>query len=134
MIVDPDRDDVVQRPGDEWGDTAPLRLAYTHLLRMFGPHAGTVNVVEIGAGGGRSTSVMFDVLGDRAGDYHVVDVSAGFVEVLKERIQPPPTVHIVDDVDLSALPSTTSTSAWRNRRGRTSTSTTSIGTFGSCAR
>ena len=47
---------------------------------------------------------MLDVLGERAGDYHIVDVSAGFVEVLKERIQPTPAVHIVEDVDLSSLP------------------------------
>jgi SAM-dependent methyltransferase len=65
---------------------------------------GRVNVVEIGAGGGRSTAVMLDVLGERAGDYHVVDVSPVFVEVLKQRIDPPPVTHVVEDVDLSPLP------------------------------
>ena len=104
IVVDRGRSDLVQRPGDEWGDVAPLRQAYTDLIRSFGPASGSVNVVEIGAGGGRSTAVMLDVLGDRAGDFHVVDVSPVFIEVLRERIKPPPTVHIVDDVDLSTLP------------------------------
>jgi SAM-dependent methyltransferase len=104
VVVDPTRADLVRRAGDEWGDVAPLRAAYASLIDRFGPATGRVNVVEIGAGGGRSTAVMLEVLGDRAGDYHVVDVSPVFVEVLKERIRPSPTVHIVDDIDLSPLP------------------------------
>jgi SAM-dependent methyltransferase len=104
VVVDPRLADAVQRPGDEWGDVAPLRQAYGDLIRSFGPASGPIDVVEIGAGGGRSTAVMVEVLGARVGDYHVVDVSPVFIEVLKDRIHPSPTVHIVDDVDLSALP------------------------------
>ncbi len=104
VVVDPTRDELVQRPGDEWGDVTPLRTAYTDLVRSFGPSSGAINVVEIGAGGGRSTAVMLEALGERAGDYHVVDVSPVFIDVLKERINPAPTVHIVTDVDLSGLP------------------------------
>jgi SAM-dependent methyltransferase len=104
VVVDPTRDHLVQRPGDEWGDVAPLRRAYSDLVRTLVKPGGRVNVVEIGAGGGRSTAVMLDVLGERAGDYHVVDVSPVFVEVLKQRIDPPPVIHVVEDVDLSPLP------------------------------
>jgi SAM-dependent methyltransferase len=100
---DPGRADQVQRPGDEWGDVAPLREAYGGLVADF-VAPGPVNVLEIGAGGGRSTAVLLDVLGDRVGEYHVVDVSPVFVEVLKERIEFPVDVHIVTDVDLSGLP------------------------------
>lgn len=102
--IDPSRARQVQRPGDEWGDVAPLRQSYRDLVSNFVRSAGPINVLEIGAGGGRSTAVMLEVLGDRAGEYHIVDVSAGFVEVLKERIDYPIHVHIVDDVDLSTLP------------------------------
>lgn len=115
------------------GDVAPLRQAYADLVGNFGPADGPVNVLEIGAGGGRSTAVLLEVLGDRAGDYHVVDVSARFVEVLKERIAFPVEVHIVDDVDLSTPPADHFDLASPSRRGRTSGSTTSTATFVSFA-
>ncbi|HEY4606371.1 MAG TPA: class I SAM-dependent methyltransferase, partial [Acidimicrobiia bacterium] len=96
--------DVVQHAGDEWGAPGPLRQNYQLLLDRFLPGKGTLHVLEIGAGGGRSTVVFLDILGGRAGDYHVVDVSAAFVEVLKERVTRPIDVHIVGDIDLSSLP------------------------------
>ena len=105
VVIDPERADRVQLPGDEWGDTAPLRDMYRALVARFAVPSGPLNVLEIGAGGGRSTAVMLDALGDRCGDYHVVDVSAAFIEVLQQRIDRPVVVHLVDDIDLSGLPS-----------------------------
>lgn len=104
VAIDDSRSDQVQRPGDEWGDVGPLRDAYRSLIERFGPAEGPISVVEIGAGGGRSTAVMLELLAARCADYHIVDVSAGFVEVLKERIDRPIDIHIVDDVDLGELP------------------------------
>lgn len=105
MEVDPSRADEVQLPSDEWGAVAPLLEAYRGFVRTYWPDSEVVNVGEIGAGGGRSTAALLDVLGPQAGDYHVVDVSPVFVEVLRSRIERPLTIHVVDDVDLSALPS-----------------------------
>jgi SAM-dependent methyltransferase len=100
---DESKSSLVQRPGDEWGDVESLFEAYHAVIdRYLGD--GGVDVLEIGAGGGRSTAVMLDLLGDRVRSYHVVDVSAGFIEVLKERIEFPLDVHVVQDVDLSFLP------------------------------
>jgi SAM-dependent methyltransferase len=100
---DESKSSLVQHPGDEWGDVAPLFEAYRAVIdRYLGD--GVVDVLEIGAGGGRSTAVMLDLLADRVHSYHVVDVSAGFTDVLKERIEFPLDIHIVDDVDLSFLP------------------------------
>lgn len=96
--------DAVQHAGDEWGAQAPLRNNYRMLVERYLPGKDLVDVLEIGAGGGRSTVVMLDVLGDRAGEYHVVDVSAGFVEVLKSRVDRPVDIHIISDIDLSGLP------------------------------
>lgn len=101
---DASRSDMVQCPGDEWGDVAPLRDAYRSLIERFGPKSSSVNVVEIGAGGGRSTAVMLELLGSRCEEYHIVDVSTGFVKVLRERIERPLDIHIVDDIDLGELP------------------------------
>jgi SAM-dependent methyltransferase len=103
--VDPSLKDQVRRPGDEWGEQAALRDLYAQLFpRLLGKQAGPLNVLEIGAGGGRSTEAVVDVLGATLGEYHVVDVSAAFTEVLRERVTRPVEIHIVDDVDLSALP------------------------------
>lgn len=93
----------VRVPGDEWGDIDALRLQYGRLVdRLALPDR--VNVVEIGAGGGRSTAALLDVLGERTGDYHVIDVSETFVETLKARVSRPIETHIVSDVDVSFLP------------------------------
>ena len=104
VLRDGSRSELVQRPGDEWGDVAPLRDAYRSLIDRFGPKSGSINVVEIGAGGGRSTAVLLELLGTRCDDYHIVDVSAGFVRVLEERIDRPLDIHIVGDIDLGQLP------------------------------
>lgn len=93
----------VQVPGDEWGDIDGLRRQYGRLVdRLALPDR--VNVVEIGAGGGRSTAALLDVLGERTGEYHVIDVSETFVETLKARVTRPIETHIVSDVDVSFLP------------------------------
>lgn len=93
----------VQRPGDEWGDAGALREQYRALVeRLKLPE--TVNVLEIGAGGGRSTGALLEVLGDRAGDYHVIDVADVFVDTLRKRVTRPLEIHIVSDVDVSMVP------------------------------
>jgi SAM-dependent methyltransferase len=102
MQFDDTKRDQVARPGDEWGETAPLRDAYGRVIQRYVP-TGPVNVLEIGAGGGRSTAVMTELLGARAAAYHVVDVSAEFVKVLEARIQREVDIHVVTDVDLSFL-------------------------------
>jgi SAM-dependent methyltransferase len=94
----------VRHAGDEWGELDKLRTLYRPLFQRLLPGASPVNIMEIGAGGGRSTQAVCDVLGDRIGDYHVVDVSRRFTDILEERIARPVTVHIVDDVDLSDAP------------------------------
>jgi SAM-dependent methyltransferase len=120
LVADPTKQAEVQRAGDEWGEIEKLRELYRPLfdrllvplperrpLLRRGRKAGqdrTLNVMEIGAGGGRSTQAVIDTLGERIGDYHVVDVSREFVEVLKERIKRPVQVHVVSDVDLTGLP------------------------------
>lgn len=107
LLTDESKRDEVQRAGDEWGAQEGLRALYEPLFaRLLGPGRApaSINVVEIGAGGGRSTAAMLDVFGDALGDYHVVDVSEAFTRVLAERIQRPINIHVVDDVDLSALP------------------------------
>jgi SAM-dependent methyltransferase len=91
-------------PGDEWGEVAALVDLYRPLFQRLQVDKGPVNVLEIGAGGGRATVAVLEVLGDRIGDYHVIDVSSSFVEVLTERVSIPVSVHIVDDVDMSGLP------------------------------
>lgn len=106
LLVDDARRDEVQRAGDEWGAQERLRALYEPLFaRLLGTtrRPGSINVLEIGAGGGRSTAAMIDVFGDALGDYHVVDVSEAFTRVLAERIKRPLSIHIVDDVDLSML-------------------------------
>lgn len=107
LLKDDSRREEVQRAGDEWGAQERLRALYEPLFaRLLGSsnRPASINVVEIGAGGGRSTAALIDVLGDQVGDYHVVDVSQAFTKVLAERIQRPIDIHVVDDVDLSALP------------------------------
>jgi SAM-dependent methyltransferase len=99
-----DKQAEVRLPGDEWGGLDDLKRVYASLFARLLPSDRPVNVLEIGAGGGRSTRAVLDVLGPRAHDYHVVDVSAAFVSVLKERIDRAIEVHVVSDVDLSALP------------------------------
>jgi SAM-dependent methyltransferase len=101
--VDESKSALVQRPGDEWGEVEPLFQAYGAVIDRYLPDA-KINLLEIGAGGGRSTAVMLELLGARVESYHVVDVSAGFVQVLRDRIDYPLEIHIVDDVDLSFLP------------------------------
>lgn len=98
------RDDNLKaaRPGDEWGLPDGLRRDYAALAAKFGL-THDVNVVEIGAGGGRSTEVLLDVLGTAAGQYHVIDVADVFVDTLRQRIQRPLDIHIVNDVDTSFL-------------------------------
>lgn len=93
----------VQRPGDEWGDGDALRTQYQALVDRLGL-PDTVNVLEIGAGGGRSTAAMLSVLGERAGRYHVIDVADAFVETLRRRIDRELDIHIVSDVDVSMVP------------------------------
>jgi SAM-dependent methyltransferase len=102
VCYDKSKAEQVVRPGDEWGDTAPLRKAYLGVVNAYAPN-GRIDVLEIGAGGGRSTAVMLDVLGDRANRYHVVDVSTEFVKVLQQRIDRDVEVHVVTDVDLSFI-------------------------------
>jgi SAM-dependent methyltransferase len=102
-IVRAEGSDEVQRPGDEWGSPDALRSAYAGLIQKYGLR-DSVNVVEIGAGGGRSTQVLLDLLGDAAADYHVIDVAEVFVETLRQRISRPLDIHIVSDVDTSFLP------------------------------
>lgn len=95
--------DAVQRPGDEWGDASVLREQYGALVeRLKLPES--VNVLEIGAGGGRSTGALLEVLGDRASTYHVIDVADAFVETLRRRVTRPLEIHIVSDVDVSMVP------------------------------
>lgn len=92
----------VQLPGDEWGDGSVLRDQYDALVtRLALPRS--VNVLEIGAGGGRSTAALLDVLGERVGDYHVIDVADAFVETLRGRVTRPLDIHIVSDVDVSMI-------------------------------
>jgi SAM-dependent methyltransferase len=97
-------DEKLTYPGDEWGGIDDLVSLYRSLFGRLLPGSDNVNVLEIGAGGGRSTQAVLQVLGDRVGEYHVIDVSEAFVKVLSERIDRPIDIHIVTDVDLSALP------------------------------
>jgi len=54
--------------------------------------------------GGRSTQAVMSALESRVGDYDIVDVSAEFLEVLKDRFpQEDLSVHVVNDVDLGDL-------------------------------
>lgn len=92
-------------PGDEWGEYQKLVELYSLLLPKLMPLVGDINVLEIGPGGGRSTQAVLEVLGSRVDEYHVVDVSSEFVKVLQSRIDRPVRVHVVDDVDLTSLPS-----------------------------
>jgi len=101
-IVRAEGSDDVKRPGDEWGSPDALRRDYAGLIKKFGL-SGDVNVVEIGAGGGRSTQVLLDLLGDQNGEYHVIDVADVFVDTLRQRISRPLDIHIVTDVDTSFL-------------------------------
>jgi predicted O-methyltransferase YrrM len=101
-IVRDDKSAEVQRPGDEWGSPAALRAEYQGLVQKFNL-TDSVNVVEIGAGGGRSTQVLLDALGDAANEYHVIDVADVFVDTLRQRIQRPLDIHIVSDVDTTFL-------------------------------
>ena len=94
----------VQRPGDEWGEAEALRRQYAALIDHLNL-PDTVSVLEIGAGGGRSTAVLLDVLGDRAGRYHVIDVADGFVDTLRARVTRELDIHIVSDVDVSMIES-----------------------------
>lgn len=101
LVRDPASSDV-QLPGDEWGDANLLRDHYTALVRKLAlPES--VTVLEIGAGGGRSTAALLDVLGDRVRDYHVIDVADAFVDTLRSRVDRPLDIHIVSDVDVSML-------------------------------
>lgn len=103
LVRDESKQSQVRVAGDEWGEIQALIDLYEPLFARILPD-GPVNVLEIGAGGGRSTVAVCDVLADRVGDYHVVDVSRRFTKVLRSRIDRPIEVHIVDDVDLSGLP------------------------------
>lgn len=99
-----DEDTPVERPGDEWGGIEELEQLYRPLFRRLLGDTGPVNVLEIGAGGGRSTQAVMSALKSRVGDYHIVDVSAQFLEVLKDRFpEEDLSIHVVDDVDLSEL-------------------------------
>ena len=109
LVTDESRKDEVLVPGDEWGTQDELRALYRPLFhRLLGAKAlqghGSLNVLEIGAGGGRSTEIVIETLGEALGEYHVVDVSEVFTRVLTSRIQRKVDVHIVDDVDFTALP------------------------------
>ncbi len=97
-------DAAVRFPGDEWGEIADLISLYELLFDRLLPGTETIDVLEIGAGGGRSTQAVLEVLGERIGEYHVVDVSEVFVSVLEERIDRPIEVHVLDDVRLDELP------------------------------
>jgi SAM-dependent methyltransferase len=92
----------VRLPGDEWGDAQKLRDQYTALVRRL-RLPQTVNVLEIGAGGGRSTAALLDVLGERAGSYHVIDVADAFVDTLRARVSRPLDIHNVTQVDVSMI-------------------------------
>jgi SAM-dependent methyltransferase len=104
VLFDEAKSAMIQRPGDEWGEVAPLFQAYRSVVDRY-LTSDMVDVLELGAGGGRSTGVMLEVLRDRVASYHVVDVSVSFAEVLRNRIDFPLDIHIVDDIDLSFLPS-----------------------------
>ncbi len=97
-------DSEIRLPGDEWGEITDLIRLYGPLFTRLLPGAEPVNVLEIGAGGGRSTQAVLEVLGDRVGEYHVVDVSEVFVSVLSERIDRPVEVHVIDEMRLDELP------------------------------
>ena len=92
----------VNLPGDEWGDAQVLRDTYAALVEAL-QLPDSVNVLEIGAGGGRSTAALLDVLGDRTGGYHVIDVADAFVETLRGRVTRLLDIHIVSDVDVSMI-------------------------------
>jgi SAM-dependent methyltransferase len=99
-----DESAAVQCPGDEWGDAEILRTQYRGLVdRLKLPKS--VDVLEIGAGGGRSTVALLDALGDRAAAYHVIDVADAFVDTLRGRVNRELDIHIVSDVDVSMIES-----------------------------
>jgi SAM-dependent methyltransferase len=97
-------DAAVRFPGDEWGEITDLIRLYEPLFERLLPGSGSIDVLEIGAGGGRSTQAVIEVLGERIGEYHVVDVSEVFVSVLRERIDRPVEIHVIADVRLDGLP------------------------------
>jgi len=106
----------VRNPGDEWGDLDALREQYRKLVDRLRLPA-SLSVLEIGAGGGRSTVALLDVLGDRVTRYHVIDVAEAFVETLRGRVSRELDIHIVSDVDVSMIESSSvdlvlSQSAW----------------------
>jgi phospholipid N-methyltransferase len=95
----------LQFPGDEWGELSELVDLYRGLIPRLLTGEGAINVLEIGPGGGRATTALLEVLGDRANDYHALEVSPAFAEVLRERVDRPIEVHVISRVDISALPS-----------------------------
>ena len=104
LQTDPDKHDQLLRPGDEWGELAVLIEFYRRLFTKLLPGDGKVNVLEIGAGAGRSTQAVSEVLGDRVGEYHVVDVSRELTKHLAERVPFEVQVHVVEDVDVTSVP------------------------------
>ena len=100
-----DEDQSLQFPGDEWGELGGFVDLYRGLIPRLLPGDSAVNVLEIGPGGGRATTALLEVLGDRANDYHALEVSPAFAEVLSQRVERPIEVHVMSRVDLSALPS-----------------------------
>lgn len=100
-------DGELRYPGDEWGEIDELVDLYASLFARLIPGEGRLNVLEIGAGGGRSTQALLEVLGARIDEYHVIDVSEVFLDILRGRIDRPVELHVVDRVDLSDLPADT---------------------------
>ncbi len=93
----------VKLPGDEWGDIKPLLDLYSKMFAHYLPGDEKVNFVEIGAGGGRSTQCVLELLGERIDTYTVIDVSYEFTRTLKDRVGDAVEIEILSDVDLSAL-------------------------------
>ncbi len=92
--------------GDEWGKQDVLIAHYKPLFERYLP-SGPIRFLEIGAGGGRATDIVVKMLGDRIERYTIVDVSRKFTEIIQARIDFDFEMVIVDDVDLSKLPSNT---------------------------
>lgn len=93
----------VKLPGDEWGEMKPLLDMYKKMFAHYLPGKRKINFLEVGAGGGRSTQCVLDLIGDRIDTYTVVDVSKEFTKTLKERVGDRVEIVIVKDVDLEKL-------------------------------
>lgn len=94
------QDNLLDRVYDEVVHLGDLPAHLKKYLRMFGHNRSGIRIIEVGAGTGSSTESILQVLSPAAGDnadpvpkstiasYTFTDISAGFFEKAKQRLQP----------------------------------------------